>query len=482
MMRRLIHVDATAGWGKTTKITEDLEKYSLLVARWRADYALYLVYTKKNAETAREKLRGVVSVDNIRTLHSFCYKHLPERKPVMDGKVLEEFSERYGYGKLASGMPFKPRTRGDHILAFYYFMRNTMTDFADAYERKERDLWHYGISKEDANSFLVRWESFKREKEVIDYADILEFSDPNFDGYFLAIDEAQDFTPLMWNAVQKLIANSPKLKHILIVGDCDQVVYGFQGADARLFLEYPKELAKEYGFEYEKKTVKHVSKRVPSKPLAFALRFLEKVKDRDHSKEILPEKEGGEVLIMGRYEFLELIKKEKRKVVIQERHRHELLWWKERLLELGLPFIESEEDLKKWQAWKGLMEKEKRAYLYLWELYKKYLPPWQEYLKRREEYLNLFYENKEKWINLLDEKTKAFALHYPREPIHLTTMHREKGEEGDVVWVSGKWTNKVKPDDNERRLYFVACTRTRNILVIDKDHFSTVRLLLDEAS
>jgi len=303
-------------------------------------------------------------------------------------------------------------------------------------------------------------------------------SNPRFDGIYLALDEAQDCTPLMWQAFERLIKNSPNLRRIVIVGDCDQTVYEFQGSNPRMFLFFPETIANKYGFKYMKWHTRNVSRRVPSEPLSFALKFLEKAKDRDHGKEILPAREGGKIMVMDRYEFLDFIRKERRKVIIQERHRHELVWWKKKLSSLSLPFAENTEDLKKFNAWKRLVKKERRAYLHLWTLFKRLLPPWEFYIKEREEYLKRFYADTDKWIRLLDRKTKAFAEHYPREPIIITTMHSQKGEEGDIVWVSGRWTKKVKVSDEERKLYFTACTRTKDILVLDKEGMQNIRSLL----
>ena len=477
MDKLLIHIDATAGWGKTTAIERDVKKYAELCTFWRTDKALYLVFTRRNAYDAVRRLRGYVSPDNIRTLHSYCYSFM-KRKPVMDGKLLQDFSKEHGYGFFSSGMFFTPRSREDYLLAFYYRMRNTRTDVETAIKIWGRDFFEMGISEEDIYRFIARWESFKKRNSAIDYADILEYSNPSFEGIYLALDEAQDCTPLMWYAFEKIIAGSPSLKRIVIVGDCDQNIYEFQGSDPQMFLLFPEVLAKRHGFEYVKWNTRNISRRVPSKPLSFALKFLDKVKYRDHGKEILPAREGGEVLFMTREEFLDFIKYEMRKVVIQERHRHELLWWKEKLEWMSVPYIESTEDLRRFKAWEGLIKKETMSYIHLWNLFKNYLPPYEIFLRKKDEYLHNFHSDKEKWIRMLDKKTKLYAINYPRVPVFLTTMHSQKGEEGDVVWVSGRWTKKVKVSDEERKLYFTACTRTRDVLVIDKEGWFNIRKLL----
>ena len=476
-MRVLLHIDATAGWGKTTAIERDIKKYAEITSGWRGDKALYLVFTKKNVYSARKRLSGYVYDQMIRTLHSYCYS-FTDRRPVLDGKLLKEFSDRYSYGDLSSGMFFTPKSRGDYLLALYYWARNTETEIDEAIETMSEELSLAGIEKDEGLVFYSRWEFFKREKGAMDYADILEESEPSFEGWYLALDEAQDCTPLMWKAFEKIILNSPSLRKVVIVGDCDQTIYRFQGSDPQTFLLFPQVLADRHGFKYVKWDNRNISRRVPSVPLSFALKFLEKIKHRNHEKEILPAREGGKVMFMDREEFLKMIEMEKRSVVVQERHRHNLLWWKKRLEMMGVPYTLSPEDYKRYKAWESLMEEKPFSHISLWTLFKDYLPDYQTFLRDHRRYLDNFYRNKEKWVDMLDEKTRLYAFSYPREPVHLTTMHSHKGGEGDIVWVSGNWTKRIYPSDEERRVYFTACTRTKDILVIARDGWSRIKTLL----
>ena len=165
-----------------------------------------------------------------------------------------------------------------------------------------------------------------------------------------------------------------------------------------------------------------------------------------------------------------LIRVERAKFLVSDRLRSPM--------GLNISAYESEEDLKKFRAWKGLMERDERAYLHLWTLFKDVLPSWELYLKDKERYLANFYSDTQRWKEALDEKTRTYAEHYPRQPVHLTTMHSQKGEEGDVVWVSGRWTKKIKVSDEERKLYFTACTRTKDVLVVDKQGWHNIKKLL----
>ena len=482
MKKHLIHIDATAGWGKTTAIERDIMKYAEFSFLWAPDRALYLVFTRRNAESARKRLSGYVRPENIRTLHSLCYSFLPEKKPVMDGKLLEEFAREYRYRGFSSGMFFTPRTKEDRMLALYYYVRNTGTEpfGKDFFLFKRTYLKEHGISESELRTFFGRWVSFKKEKNAIDYADILEMSRPSFSGIYVAVDEAQDLTPLMWKALEKLIGNSPNLRRLVIVGDCDQSIYEFQGADPLYFLNYPQILASKYNFTYHKWNTRHISRRVPSKPLGFALGFLKPVKYRDHTKEILPAREGGEVLVMRRNDFLELAVRsffEGRIVVIQERHRHELVWWAEKLGRNGIPYCYGyDEYYFRFKAYQMLLEG-KKPHLNLWRVFKDSVlgsNSYDEYLREREQIYEAWKQHRERWIDAVRDQNLRNFLKNPYGLIILSTMHSQKGEEGDVVWVSGKWTKKIKPTDNERKLYFTACTRTKDILVLDRENLKNI--------
>jgi superfamily I DNA/RNA helicase len=52
----------------------------------------------------------------------------------------------------------------------------------------------------------------------------------------LMVDEAQDLTPLQWDLVVKL---ARAVDRVYIAGDDDQAIYEWNGADVRLFQDFP---------------------------------------------------------------------------------------------------------------------------------------------------------------------------------------------------------------------------------------------------
>jgi superfamily I DNA/RNA helicase len=119
-----------------------------------------------------------------------------------------------------------------------------------------------------------------------DFTDVLEYalvsgSPRSLD--LLAIDEAQDLTPLQWALVDRWASDARRL---LLVGDPDQSIYGWSGADGRRLLRWLRDdlparrLARSW--------------RVPRRPHALARRVILEVSDRVDAP-YLPAERDGEV-------------------------------------------------------------------------------------------------------------------------------------------------------------------------------------------
>lgn len=85
----------------------------------------------------------------------------------------------------------------------------------------------------------------------------------------LAVDEAQDLSTLQWALVDRWARSA---KRVLIVGDPDQSIYGYAGADGRRLIRWLRDgrMARRL----------HVSHRVPKKPHAESRKVILQVTDR----------------------------------------------------------------------------------------------------------------------------------------------------------------------------------------------------------
>jgi len=84
-------------------------------------------------------------------------------------------------------------------------------------------------------SAIAGYEDAKRSHGAIDYCDMLQraLDTPPHDLELLVIDEAQDCSPLQWALIDHL---SSRAAHVVLVGDVDQTIFGFGGAEPRELL------------------------------------------------------------------------------------------------------------------------------------------------------------------------------------------------------------------------------------------------------
>lgn len=78
-------------------------------------------------------------------------------------------------------------------------------------------------------------------KQAIQYQDFRDYITNKFD--YLFIDEFQDTNPVQWNVVKEMCKNTVDGKQIklIIVGDDDQSIYHFRGAEPRYIKEFDQE-------------------------------------------------------------------------------------------------------------------------------------------------------------------------------------------------------------------------------------------------
>lgn len=106
-------------------------------------------------------------------------------------------------------------------------------------------------------AFSMLYRDMKHQRNLLDFDDLVLytrklFSDPKVMGWVLSqldlslsyilVDEAQDTAPYQWDILQMLVGDffvggdTDDLPHSLfVVGDTKQSIYGFQGADSRVF-------------------------------------------------------------------------------------------------------------------------------------------------------------------------------------------------------------------------------------------------------
>jgi superfamily I DNA/RNA helicase len=231
------------GTGKTTwlvgRLREEIES-GVEIGR-----IAYLTHTRSASEVVAERTGGTKNEHKwFRTVHSAACRRLElskenivdpiDHRNFMKATGLRVISERDD-DQIEYGGWYVPDNFGP-VLRAYDFARVTGVPLADVVKDMPA---HPTLNAERRNYFLEKWEAFKTEHSLFDFADMLEkylhskIGPLPCDVVFL--DEAQDLSNLQWKVFEKMIGDA---KRVYMAGDDDQAIYGFMGGSEFGFLDY----------------------------------------------------------------------------------------------------------------------------------------------------------------------------------------------------------------------------------------------------
>ncbi len=256
---------AGPGTGKTTTLVESvvdrIEKRGL-----RPEQVLVLTFSRRAADELRTRIGARLGRTTVgalaSTFHSFCYAlvrrfsepGLYARPPTLLSAPEQDvrLRELLG-GSLASGRAAWPAsvlpalgTRGlagelRGLMAHARSMRLDPADVEAAGLRHGRPEWVA------AGQFFAESLEVLDEQAMVDYAELVHratiiASDPAHRAVlrrelgYVVVDEYQDTDPAQVALLQALAGDG---RDLLVVGDPDQSIYGFRGADVRGLLRFP---------------------------------------------------------------------------------------------------------------------------------------------------------------------------------------------------------------------------------------------------
>lgn len=258
-MSHEIRLFGPPGTGKTTKLA--MEIVPNLAEKYGAEKIMLTSFTKAAAKELGARISGV---GNLGTLHSICYKAL-NNPPLTDNHIKDWNDTHLSYA-FNTGDP-----AGKDCFSEYQIYRNKMIP---------RDKWRPHILK-----FAAAWEAWKEKDKLSDFIDIIEeagklYSAPGSPSA-IVIDEAQDFTRLEIGVLRMW---ATQIRELWVVGDEDQTLYAFSGADPRNMLlpELPP----------EQKIILNKSWRIPAAVHTVAQKIIKRVTIRE-PKEYSPKDSEG---------------------------------------------------------------------------------------------------------------------------------------------------------------------------------------------
>ena len=241
---------AGPGTGKTRTLTHRIA-YLLKDKKVLAQHILAVTFTNKAAREMRERLSRLIgqsqTLPMVATFHALCFKILNEQPVRPTGIVDEEhcrvlISEAIRYVKAAGHpIPLNPKRilsrvsdAKQQILDPLDFAALNHDDppgriVANIYKVYQRLLAIQGLCDYDDLIFnvvkLLETKADQRRKYRSQYRHIF-------------VDEYQDLNPAQYRILRALAPDADAVQDLCVIGDPDQSIYGFRGADVSLFKRF----------------------------------------------------------------------------------------------------------------------------------------------------------------------------------------------------------------------------------------------------
>ncbi|MBN1695085.1 UvrD-helicase domain-containing protein [candidate division WOR-3 bacterium] len=260
---------AGAGSGKTRVITyrivylleqKDVKPYNILA----------VTFTNKAADEMKERLYSLVRRSTkgiwMGTFHSICARLLREFASCTTYSrnfIIYDTQDQHNLIKNI----IRDSDIGEKTLDFYYVHRtisNLKNRLIDEYEFKP-----YNYKTELIKNIYQEYQTRLKENDAMDFDDLLfnfyTLLDSNTEirknlndrFKYKLVDEYQDTNPSQYQILKKL---SERYKDVFVVGDDDQSIYGFRGADINNILDFEDDFpnSKVYKLERNYRSTKRI--------------------------------------------------------------------------------------------------------------------------------------------------------------------------------------------------------------------------------
>jgi superfamily I DNA/RNA helicase len=219
------------GTGKTRKLVD-------IVSQHKGKTILMLSFSKAAALETASRLPDDLDV-KASTIHSLVFNHMGmSRASMVDGKKLAEFGK-------AAGFPFKgsedgsdETQEGDEYALVLAFSNNRQIPLHESYDLFNRPgTWH---RFEMFISSYLNWKNTYGYKDFDDLLLTFLKGDTTPDcPPIVALDEAQDCSPLQWAVIRKLIRAGAE--NVYVAGDDDQAIFEWNGADPHGMVQFTED-------------------------------------------------------------------------------------------------------------------------------------------------------------------------------------------------------------------------------------------------
>ena len=246
---------AGAGSGKTRVLTY---RYAHLVKNYSVSFEniLAITFTNKAANEMKERISKLLNLEVspkwISTFHSSCVKILRVHGHLIGFKNNFTIYDQSDSAKLIRNCmrendvdlkQYSPKRFQAHISS----LKNTRVSPGEAVENAE-SFFEVKVAEiyTSYQKKLILSNSMDFDDLLIKTVELLETSDQALDYWsskfkFIMVDEYQDTNLVQYKLIELL---SSKYKNLCVVGDSDQSIYAFRGADIRNIQEFEKDFSK----------------------------------------------------------------------------------------------------------------------------------------------------------------------------------------------------------------------------------------------
>ena len=251
-IRGPVLIMAGAGSGKTRVLTY---RYAHLVKTYQVDVEniLAITFTNKAAEEMKSRISDLLNLDRspkwVSTFHSLCVKILRIHGDKLGYNRNFSIYDQSDSNKLVRNCmsennidlkQYSPKRIQAHISNLKNNMINPKKalEYADSFfDVKVAEIYgSYEKKLKQANSMDFDDLLLKTVELFENFEQVLDFWSKKFQ--FIMVDEYQDTNFVQYKLVELLGSNN---KNVCVVGDSDQSIYAFRGADIRNIIEFEKD-------------------------------------------------------------------------------------------------------------------------------------------------------------------------------------------------------------------------------------------------
>lgn len=247
-----VMVISCAGSGKTTVILERTAR--ILQLTGRPGRILVVTFSKAAATEMEERFREKYGAGGVRfsTIHSICYSVLASTYGLKADAILKESERRQFFRSVQESL----MTRGTEITEdfdeFYQEITSVIGRVASRAESSNisSNICDDAEKRKVYQRILEEYTVYKKQNRKVDFDDmillcyrclkgnsqVLAYWQGIFD--YVLIDEYQDTSALQ---AQIFFLLCEKHRNLCVVGDDDQAIYGFRGADSSIFLKFQQQ-------------------------------------------------------------------------------------------------------------------------------------------------------------------------------------------------------------------------------------------------